>query len=317
MGLDATALATEAQVARLVVACPRQRVVAPLAGQSVRAVPQVAERDDAGAHAGAEDASEDHLGAGSGSVGGLRQREAVGIVGHDHGLDEQPLEVAWQRPVVELRRVAVLHHAALGHVARRSDADGAARAAGRLPRALDDADDRLQRRVVVALRRRDALAPALVAAAIEHDRFDLGATDIDTDGAGCAGRHRAQPASGSVRFSSHASASPLTSGDRRSRTCWWYRFSHAASSARSSDTSMQRVSIGHRVSASKASISPNAPPSGVSTGTASARFSMRTPHFPGRYTPGSIDVIMPGCIAICGSGTAWLMVCGPSCTLRK
>ena len=34
---------------------------------------------------------------------------------------------------------------------------------------------------------------------------------------------------------------------------------------------------------------------------------MRTPQRPGRYTPGSIEVIMPGSIAMCGSGNAWLM----------
>ncbi len=40
----------------------------------------------------------------------------------------------------------------------------------------------------------------------------------------------------------------------------------------------------------------------VAAGTLSTRFSIRTPHWPGRYTPGSIEVIMPGSIAICGSG---------------
>ena len=94
VGLDAAALAAEAQVARLVVARPRQRVVAPLAGQAVRAVEQVTVHDDAGTDAGAEDAREHHFGAGAGTVGGLRQREAVGIVGHDHRLAEQPLQVA-------------------------------------------------------------------------------------------------------------------------------------------------------------------------------------------------------------------------------
>jgi hypothetical protein len=36
-----------------------------------------------------------------------------------------------------------------------------------------------------------------------------------------------------------------------------------------------------------------------------------------RYRPGSIEVIMPGRIAITGSGTALEMLCGPSCTFRK
>ena len=65
---------------------------------------------------------------------------------------------------------------------------------------------------------------------------------------------------------------------------------------------MQRVSIGHSVSVSNSSISAKVLPSGVAAGTFSTRFSMRTPHWPGRYTPGSIEVIMPGSIAMCGVG---------------
>jgi hypothetical protein len=37
----------------------------------------------------------------------------------------------------------------------------------------------------------------------------------------------------------------------------------------------------------------------------------------GAVQPGSIEVIMPGSIAIVGSGIALLMLCGPSCTFRK
>ena len=77
---------------------------------------------------------------------------------------------------------------------------------------------------------------------------------------------------------------------------------------------MQRRSIGHSVSVSNFRKSPNW---FCSDATFSTRFSMRTPHWPARYTPGSIEVIMPSCIAMCGSGTAREMLCGPSCTLRK
>ena len=44
---------------------------------------------------------------------------------------------------------------------------------------------------------------------------------------------------------------------------------------------------------------------------------MRMPHWPGRYKPGSIEVIMPGNIAMSGTGTAFEIDCGPSCTFRK
>ncbi len=53
---------------------------------------------------------------------------------------------------------------------------------------------------------------------------------------------------------------------------------------------------------------------GVAAGTLSTRFSMRTPHWPGRYRPGSMVVIMPGSIAMFASGIAFVMLCGPSWT---
>ena len=52
-------------------------------------------------------------------------------------------------------------------------------------------------------------------------------------------------------------------------------------------------------------------------GTFRTRFSTRTPQRPGRYTPGSMLVIIPGSIAIAGSATTREIVCGPSCTFRK
>ena len=62
---------------------------------------------------------------------------------------------------------------------------------------------------------------------------------------------------GSVRAFSHASAAPLTSGDRRARTVAWYWLSQSISSARSKALSMQRVSIGHSVKVSNVRNSPN------------------------------------------------------------
>ena len=89
VGLDATALAAEAQVAGLVVARPRQGVVAPLAGQPVGPVQEMAVHDDAGADSSAQDGGEHHVGASARAVGGLRQGEAIGVVGHAHRLPEQ------------------------------------------------------------------------------------------------------------------------------------------------------------------------------------------------------------------------------------
>ena len=83
---------------------------------------------------------------------------------------------------------------------------------------------------------------------------------------------------------------------------------------------MQRVSIGHSVSVSNSRNSPkslSSPPAPSFAGTFSTRFSMRMPQRPGRYNPGSMLVIMPGCIAMCSSGTTFEMLCGPSCTFRK
>ena len=69
----------------LVVARPRQGVVAPLAGDAVRPDEHAPVDGDAGAGAGAEDHRPDHGRAGAGAVDGLGQGEAVGVVLHAHG----------------------------------------------------------------------------------------------------------------------------------------------------------------------------------------------------------------------------------------
>jgi hypothetical protein len=68
----------------LVVARPRQWVVAPFSGDGMCAGEQATVDDDASAHPGADDDPEDHLAARAGAVGGLGQDEAVGVVGHAH-----------------------------------------------------------------------------------------------------------------------------------------------------------------------------------------------------------------------------------------
>ena len=59
---------------------PRQRVMAPFAGDAVAATHHLAIDHDAAAAAGAEDDAEHHAVAGAGAIDGLGQREAVGVV---------------------------------------------------------------------------------------------------------------------------------------------------------------------------------------------------------------------------------------------
>lgn len=73
--------------------------------------------DDAGAHSGAHDDAEYHLGVGMVLTHrpkmGFRQREAVGIVGDKHRHAEPALQIFLERPAVELGGVAVFHQAGL------------------------------------------------------------------------------------------------------------------------------------------------------------------------------------------------------------
>src|SRR5690606_8445008 len=100
-----------------------------------------------------------------------------------------------------------------------------------------------------------------------------------------------------VLCSSQLRAAPCTRGSRRSRTCAWYSLSQRRSAWLNNDASIQRVSIGHKVRVSKRR---NCPYSVRMAGTAATRFSMRMPHRPGRYRPGSLEVIMPARMAECG-----------------
>ena len=92
----------------LVVARPRQRVVAPLAGDGVRSRDQALMHDDAAAGAGADDHAEHRRRARRRAVGGLREREAVGVVRDAHRPAERGAEIGAEAPPVEPRRVRVL-----------------------------------------------------------------------------------------------------------------------------------------------------------------------------------------------------------------
>ena len=187
--LDAAAAAAVAGQQRIFPRrTPGQRVVAPLAGQAVRARQHPAVDRDAGAGAGAQDHREDDAEAGARAVGGFRQRQAVGVVGQCHRLAQQGHQVLLQRPAVQAGGVAVLHQAARRQCARRADADAeraVARAAGR----VGERGDGLQRGAVVALRRGHALAPDQAAGGVEHHGLDLGAAEVDAE---CVGGRRAR-----------------------------------------------------------------------------------------------------------------------------
>src|SRR6185312_15225705 len=80
---DAAAAAAIAvrRVCDLVRARAGQGIVAPLAGNGVRAGQDAPADADPAADAGAGDDAEDDVAPGSGAVGRFRQREAVGVVG--------------------------------------------------------------------------------------------------------------------------------------------------------------------------------------------------------------------------------------------
>ena len=108
-GLDA---AGSAAVARrpgpLLVTRPRQRVVAPLAGDRVRARHEPLVDDDAAAGSGADDHAEHRRRTGRCAVGGLREREAIGVVRDPHRPAERRAQIGAEAPAVEPRRVGVL-----------------------------------------------------------------------------------------------------------------------------------------------------------------------------------------------------------------
>ena len=92
-----------------VVARPWQRVVSPFPGDAVGAGQQFAVHHNAAANAGAQDDAKHHAMAGTGAIGRLRQREAVGIVLDVNVAIESLHQVTQQRPPVQPGRIAVAH----------------------------------------------------------------------------------------------------------------------------------------------------------------------------------------------------------------
>src|SRR5262249_35851410 len=140
---------------------------------------------DAAAHAGAEDHAEDDARAGRGAVGGLGEREAVGVVGDAHRAPEPRFEILPERPPVEPSGIAVADEPGRRRDrARSADADRAARAELGLGGG-DEPADRLDGAGIIFARRRDAPAQQLALAAAlaraERHDLDLGPAEVDAE----------------------------------------------------------------------------------------------------------------------------------------
>src|SRR5262249_33735220 len=94
-----------------VVAHPGQLVVAPFAGDGIRAGQRPAVDDDAGAYPGAEDGSEYDTRTGSCAVGRLGDGETVGVILQPHRTAERVREIAVERSADEPCGVGVLDDA--------------------------------------------------------------------------------------------------------------------------------------------------------------------------------------------------------------
>ena len=153
----------------------------PLPRQCVRAREHALTHRDAAAAASAEDDAEHHIGAGRGAVGGLREREAVGVVGQSHRPRERDLEVFGERFAVQPRRVGVFHAPGCRrHRAWNADANrGPGRGAGFEVR--HHRGNGVERLAVVVSRCRDPNAPHLPPGRVERDALDLRAADVDTN----------------------------------------------------------------------------------------------------------------------------------------
>jgi hypothetical protein len=182
-GLDASAASAVARLpGTLVIARPRQRVVAPLAGDGIAAVEHLSIDDDARAHARAQDHAEHHGVARAGAVDRLGQRKAIRIVAHPDRAAEQRFEIVLERPAVEAHGVRSAQQSRRARQrARRADPHGS-RTRDNAQSSLDvrhEAGDRAQRALVIAMRRGNAVTQPFLPFGIECDDFDLGAAEID------------------------------------------------------------------------------------------------------------------------------------------
>jgi hypothetical protein len=143
-------------------------------------VQQLAAHGDARADAGAQDRREHHLGPRAGPIGGLAQRQAVGIVLEPDRTRQQRLQILAQRLADEHGRIGVAHppghwRQAAGYAHAQRQAGGAQVCFG--PR--HQTGDRAQRSGVIPLRRGAALAQQQRALRVHGGDPDLGAAQVD------------------------------------------------------------------------------------------------------------------------------------------
>src|SRR5260221_7928929 len=151
-GFDAAVLAAKTQRSGTFgIDRPRQRVVAPLAGNGVGTVENFAAHDNAGAHSGPKDRAKDDAGALPRAIDRLRQREAVGIIGPAYLAFEQRFEIGLDRPSIETDRVRAAQQPGRDRQrARRAKADAAASLELRFGVAHQGVDLAQRRNIIVA-----------------------------------------------------------------------------------------------------------------------------------------------------------------------
>src|SRR5688572_15351432 len=147
----------------------------PLAADGVCAANDLSVDHDAAAHTGAEDHAEHHRGALPRTIDRLREREAIRVVFQPDRSAQCFLEILSERLADQPGRVRVLDQAGRARLrAGNADTDGA------LPDFLHQRFDPRDSPRVIAARRGNPPAENFAPRAIERERFDLRAAEVDT-----------------------------------------------------------------------------------------------------------------------------------------
>src|SRR5688500_13921307 len=180
-GLDAAVLPAVARRPwSLLIARPRQRVVAPLPRDRIRPGEDTAVHGDAAAGAGPDDHAEDHVGARSRAVRGFRHGETVGVVGDAYVTAQAVPQVIEERLADQPDGVGVLDEPG-----RRRECAGNADADRRRPAGVafersDQRGDRTDGSGVIVAGGVETQARDL-ATAIDRNAFDFRPAQIDSD----------------------------------------------------------------------------------------------------------------------------------------
>src|SRR5215468_2623370 len=164
-----------------VVAHPGQLVVAPFAGDSIRAGQRPAADDDAGTYPGAEDGGEYDTCTSRCAIGRLGDGETVGVIMQPHRTAKRAREIAIQRSADEPRGVGVLDEAGgRRDGAGYADADSVGGAEGLLQFG-DERGNSGDLAVIVARGSGRPLAIQLAPIRRERDDLELRASEVDPD----------------------------------------------------------------------------------------------------------------------------------------